>query len=136
MGILLLPSLSKPTVAPLIAAAVEFALVSTAFLALIIGLCYMGIMLFNNMSLQWAVEDAARVAEINSAATQSDIATAVNSYLSSVGLPNATVTYSSSVTSGATIATITASYNQTYALPMISTFNIHFTSNLSVPIAS
>ena len=118
------------------AAAVEFALVSTAFLAMVIGLCYIGIMLFNNMSLQWAVEKAARVAEINSAATQSDIASAVNSYLSSVGLPNATVTYSSTVSGGVTTATIQASYNQSYTLPMVSTFHINFSSNLSVPIAS
>lgn len=118
------------------AVAVEFALVSTAFLAIVIGLCYVGIMLFNNMSLQWAVEKAARVAEINSAATQSDISTAVNSYLSSVGLPNATVTYSSSVSGGVTTATIQASYSQSYALPMISTFHINFSSNLTVPLAS
>ena len=118
------------------ATAVEFALVSTAFFALMIGLCYLGIMLFNNMSLQWAVEKAARVAEINSAATQSDIAAAVNSYLASEGLPNATVTYSSSVSGGVTTATISASYRQTYALPLISTFNINFSSNLTVPLAS
>jgi len=118
------------------AAAVEFALVSTAFLAMIIGLCYLGIMLFNNMGLHWAVEKAARVAEINTAATQSDIASAVNSYLAAEGLPNATVTYSSVVSGGATIATIQASYSQSYTLPMIHTFNINFSSNLSVPIAS
>jgi len=118
------------------AVAVEFALVSTAFIAVVFGLCYLGIMLYNNMSLQWAVEKAARVAEINTAATQTDIAGAVNSYLSSVGLPNATVAYSSSVTGGVTIATIQATYQQTYALPLISTFNLTFSSNLSVPLAS
>lgn len=118
------------------AAAVEFALVSSAFLAILIGLCYLGIMLFNNMSLEWAVEKAARVAEINNAATQTDIATAVNSYLSSVGLPDATVQYSTTVSGGVTIATIQANYRATYTLPMISTFHLNFTSNLSVPVAS
>ena len=118
------------------AVAVEFALVSTAFIAVMFGLCYLGIMLFNNMSLQWAVEKAARVAEINNAATQTDIARAINSYLSSEGLPDATVTYTSSVSSGVTIATIQASYQQTYAVPLISTFNLTFSSNLSVPLAS
>ncbi len=118
------------------AVAVEFALVSSVFLAVLLGICYLGIMLFNNMSLEWAVEKAARVAEVNSAATQSDIAGAVNSYLASEGLPNATVRYSSTVSGGVTIATISASYSQTYALPMISTFHLNFTSNLSVPVAS
>lgn len=118
------------------AAAVEFALVSGVFLSLLLGLCYVGVMLFNNMSLQWAVEKAARVAEINTSATQTQIAAAVNAYLSSVGLPNATVAYSSTVSGGVTIATISANYQQTYMLPMISTFHINFRSNLSVPLSS
>jgi len=33
------------------ATAVEFALVSSAFIALVLGICYVAIMLFNNLSL-------------------------------------------------------------------------------------
>jgi Flp pilus assembly protein TadG len=115
------------------ASAVEFALVSTAFISLVMGVCYIAIMLFNNMSLEWAMARAARIAEINKAATQSDIATAINTYLAANGLPNATVTYTSAVSGGLRSATIGASYSQTYDVPMISSFNIKFSSNIVVP---
>lgn len=115
------------------ASAVEFALVSTAFLSLLIGIWYLAIMLFSNMNLQWAMARAARMAEINKSVTQSDIAAAINSYLTGNGLPSATVTYSSSVSGGLRSATIGASFSQTYDVPMISSFHINFSSNLTVP---
>lgn len=118
------------------AAAVEFALVSVVFIPLLLGICYIGIMLFNRVSLDWAVEKAARVAEVNPSASASDIAAAVNSYLSSEGLPHATVVYSTVLSAGVTIATINAQYSQTYYLPMVSTFHMNFASNLSVPLTS
>ena len=115
------------------ATAVEFALVSSAFLSLVIGICYLCIMLFNNMSLEWAMARASRLAEINKDATQSDIAQAINTYLLGAGLPVATVQYSSTVSGGLRTATIAANYSQTYVLPMISTFQINFSSNITVP---
>lgn len=116
------------------ATALEFALVSTAFLSLVIGICYVAIMLFNNMGLEWALTKAARVAEINKAATQNDITTALNGYLAGMNLPNATVTYSSSVGSnGVRTANIGASYTQTYAVPMVHSFTINFSSAIVVP---
>jgi Flp pilus assembly protein TadG len=116
------------------ATAVEFALVSTAFIAFVIGIVYVSIMLFNNLSLEWALAKASRVAEINKTVTQSDVSQAVNAYLASMSLPTATVTYSSSVAAnGVRTANISASYSQTYVVPMISTFNINFSSNITVP---
>jgi Flp pilus assembly protein TadG len=115
------------------ASAVEFALVSTAFISLLIGIWYLAIMLFNNMSLQWAISRAARMAEINKSVTKDAITQAVNSYLSGNGLPNATVTYSSSVSGGLRSATIGASFSQNYDVPLISTFHINFSSNITVP---
>lgn len=115
------------------ASAVEFALVSTAFISLVIGIWYIAIMLFNNMSLEWAMARAARIAEINKAATKTDIANAINAYLAGNGLPNATVTFSSAVSGGLRSATIGASYSQDYAVPMISTFHINFSANIVVP---
>ena len=115
------------------ATAVEFALVSSAFLALVLGVCYLGLILFNNMTLEWALTRAARLAEINKAVTVSDIAQAVNGYLASTGLPNATITYSSTVSGGLRSATIAAGFSRTYEVPMISTFNINFHSSITVP---
>ena len=115
------------------ATAVEFALVSSAFIALVLGICYVAIMLFNNLSLQWAVANASRLAEINKSVTQTTIAQAVNANLASMNLPNATVVYTSSVSGGLRTAVITAGYRQTYTLPMVSTFNINFSSSITVP---
>lgn len=115
------------------ATAVEFALVSSAFIALVLGICYVAIMLFNNLSLQWAVANASRLAEINKSVTLTTIAQAVNANLASMNLPNATVVYTSSVSGGLRTAVITAGYSQTYTLPMVSTFNINFSSSITVP---
>jgi Flp pilus assembly protein TadG len=115
------------------ATAVEFALVSSALIALVMGICYVAIMLFNNLSLEWALANASRLAEINKSVTQATIAQAVNGHLASMQLPAATVVYTSSVSGGLRSAVITAGYTQTYTLPMVSTFQIHFSANITVP---
>jgi Flp pilus assembly protein TadG len=115
------------------ATAVEFALVSTAFMALVMGICYVAIMLFNNLSLEWALANASRLAEINKSVTQDSIAQVVNGHLASMNLPAATVVYTSSISGGLRTAVITAGYSQTYTLPMVSTFHINFSANITVP---
>lgn len=115
------------------ATAVEFALVSSAFIALVLGICYVAIMLFNNLSLGWALSSASRLAEINKSVTQATIAQAVNAQLASMNLPTATVQYTSSVSGGLRTAQITAGYTQTYTLPLVSTFQINFSSSITVP---
>lgn len=115
------------------ATAVEFALVSSALIALVLGICYVAIMLFNNLSLEWALANASRLAEINKSVTQATIAQAVNAHLASMDLPTATVQYTSSVSGGLRTAVITAGYSQTYTLPMVSTFQINFSSSITVP---
>jgi Flp pilus assembly protein TadG len=115
------------------AAALEFAIVSGAFIAFIMGICYISIMYFNRQSLDWAVQLAARQAEINSSVTQGQLRTTINSYLSSVGLPNATVTYSVATSGGLKTASIAASFSQTYSVPFVHTFNVTFSSSEAVP---
>ena len=115
------------------AAAVEFAIISSVFLTLVFGLCYVGIWMFDKSSLQWAVERASRLAAINSAVTQSEIADAVNGYLLSEGLPSADVAYSVSNSSGFPVASIQASFAQRYTLPFVSTFNITYSADASIP---
>ena len=117
------------------AAAVEFAVVSSAFIALIIGVCYVGIMLFTDLSLHWAVEKGARVAVIDSNTTQSAVSSAINGYLSSMGIPTATVTYS--VANGSfPVATVAATLTQSYSIPFISNFSITYSANTKVPQGS
>jgi Flp pilus assembly protein TadG len=113
------------------AAAVEFAIVSVAFFSFIFAIGYAGIMLFTDMALHWAVERSVRLAVIDSATTQTAIASEVNGFLTSLGIPAATVTYSVAAGTVPT-AHINATLTQTYTVPLISTMNITYTADAYV----
>ncbi len=117
------------------AAAVEFAIVSTVFFMCVIGIAYMGIMLYTNLAVHWALEKGARVAAVNTSTTQTAVASAINGYLNSVGVSSATVTYSV-VTGSFPVANITASLTQSYSVPLFSNFNITYSANTKVPQGS
>jgi len=117
------------------AAAVEFAIVSTAFIALVFGITYLGIMLNNKAMLQWAVEATIRKAAINTTVTQTQLTTELNGYLSTAGLPNATVTYNVG-TGVIPVATLTGTFSQTYVIPYVSTFNVTYSATAQVPQGS
>lgn len=115
------------------ATAVEFAVVSTVFLTFIMAIAYLGLMLFTFAGVHWAVEDASRVATINTAATQTQLQTAINNDLTSIGLPDATsVTYSVSNTPFQ-IATVSATLTQSYVVPLLSTVTITYSASTQVP---
>jgi Flp pilus assembly protein TadG len=117
------------------AAAVEFAMVSSAFITMIFGITYLSIMLHHRATLQWAVESAIRTAAITTTVTQSTMQTKVNAYLTSAGMPNATTTYT--VVAGAIpVATLTSTFSQTYKIPFVSTFNINYTATAKTPQGS
>jgi Flp pilus assembly protein TadG len=118
------------------AAAVEFAMVSSAFFAFVIGIAYVAVMLFNNASLNYAVEDAARTVAMNNAATQDQVKAKVNSYMTTAGLHSATVLYSTSTINNVLTGHIAANYTQTYTLPFVSTFHITFSAEAYVPLQS
>ena len=118
------------------AAAVEFAIVSVAFFAFLFAIAYVAIILFPNATLQWAVESASRLAAINTAVTQGEIADAVDGYLSSAGVSNANVTYTVTQSGTMKIASISASFDKTYVVPLIDSFEIHFSASTSVPQGS
>ena len=117
-------------------AAVEFAMISSAFFAFVIGIAYVAIMLFNNASLNYAVEDAARTVAANNAATQDQITAKVNSYMTTAGLSSATVLYSKSTINNVLTGHIAANYTQTYTLPFVTTFHITFNADAYVPLQS
>ena len=117
------------------AAAVEFAIVSSVFFAFILGIGYLGIMLFTDLAVHWALEKGARVAEIDTGTTRDAVAAAINGYLNSMGVASAAVTYS--VVNGVfPVAHIGATLTQTYAVPMISSFTITYSANTDVPQGS
>jgi hypothetical protein len=88
-------------------------------------------MLFTNLSVHWAVERAGRLAMINPAVTQTTVASAVNDYLVSIGLPSATVTYT--VQAGVIpTAHINATLERSYTVPLVSTFDITYVADAYV----
>jgi Flp pilus assembly protein TadG len=116
------------------AAAVEFAIIANVFITFVIGIAYVGIMLFNNASLDWAVDDAVRLATINANTDQTLIADTINARLSKFGLSNADVTYTVSTINAVQTAHIVASYARSYTIPFVHTFNITFTSDAYIPL--
>ena len=99
------------------------------------AIAYLGLMLFTYAGMHWAVEDASRVAAVNTAATQSQVQTAINNDLTSIGLPDATsVSYSVSYSPFQT-ATINATLTQTYVVPLISSVTITYSASTQVPQA-
>lgn len=113
----------------------EFAIVATVFLTFVMAIAYLGIMLFTYAGVHWAVEDASRLAAVNTSATQSQVQTAINNNLASIGLPYATsVTYSVSQTPFQ-IATVSATLAQSYVVPLLSTVNVTYSASTQVPQA-
>lgn len=118
------------------AAAVEFAIVSVAFLMFLFAIAYVGIIVYTNATLQWAVERGSRLAAIDPNVTQSTVSSAINSYLTAARAPTATVSYS--VTTSGTMKTgnISATFDRTYTVPLIKTFSIRYRATTSVPLGS
>ncbi len=116
------------------AAAVEFAIVCSAFLMFLFAIAYLGIIMFTDATLHWAVEKSSRLAVINASVTQSEIASAVNSYLASADAPAASVTYTVSQSGTLKTGQIVASFTKQYTVPMIRTFEINYSATTSVPL--
>jgi Flp pilus assembly protein TadG len=115
------------------AAALEFAIVGNVFLLLIMGISYSAIMMWHKSHLNWAVDSASRIAAINSSATQADISTAVNTYLSNVGMSPATVTYSVVTTNGVKVGQISATLSETMTVPLLRSFHLSYQASAKVP---
>ena len=116
------------------AAAIEFAIVGNVFLLLLIGTAYVSVMLWHAANLDWAVEAGSRVATINSSATQTDVSTAVNNYLSSVGMGAATIAYTVTTTGGVKVGQISASKTERFNVPLLNNYRITFHSYANVPL--
>jgi Flp pilus assembly protein TadG len=116
------------------ATAVEFAIIANVFICFIFGIAYVGIMLFNYASLDWAVDAAVRLATINANTDQILIADAINARLAKFGMSNADVTYTVSTINAVQTAHIAASYAESYTIPFVRTFNMTFRSDAYVPL--
>jgi Flp pilus assembly protein TadG len=117
------------------AAVVEFAIISTVFVSFILAIAYLGMMLYADLGVHWALEKGARLAAINTSTTQTAVADAINKYLQGMGVPAATVTYTVS-TDTITRAYITATLTETFTVPFIQTFTVTYSADTYVPQSS
>jgi len=115
------------------AAALEFALVSSAFITLIFGIVYFSIMLHTKTTLQWAVETTIRQAAIDASVTQTQLTTTLNGHLAGTNMPNAVVSYSVATVGTVQVATLTGSFNRTFTIPFVGTFNTTYSATAKTP---
>ena len=116
------------------AAAVEFAIVSSAFITFIFGIAYAAIMLHSNAALQWAVETTIRQAAIDPTVTQGNLTTNLNGLLAIAHMPNASsVNYAVTTVGTVDVATLTASFNRSFTIPFVATFNTTYTATAKTP---
>ena len=115
------------------AAALEFALVSSAFITMIFGIVYFAIMLNTNATLQWAVETTIRQAAIDASVTQTQLTTTLNGHLAATNMPDATVNYSVATVGAMQVATLTGTFTRTFTIPFVGTFNTTYSATAKTP---
>lgn len=101
-------------------AAVEFAFIFPLLVMFLIGIFVAGSLLHSVSSVNYALEETARMLQMNSKLTQQDLQAALDKKLSNYG--NQAVTLAMTVDKdsyGSTIARLTASYPYTLAVPFI-----------------
>jgi Flp pilus assembly protein TadG len=115
-------------------AAIEFAVVGNVFLMFVIAIAYAAIILWHEAHLDWAVQRSSRLAALGgTTVTATDIQTAVNGYLTSVGMNPATVQYQVSTLGGAKVGQITASMTETFSVPLFKPLHLTYTASADVP---
>lgn len=101
-------------------AAVEFAFVLPLLIIFLIGIYAAGALLHSVSSVGYALEETARMLQMNSKLTQKDLQAALDKKLSSFGSQAVTLAMTVDKDSyGSSIARLTASYPYTLAIPFI-----------------
>ncbi len=97
------------------ATAVEFGLVVTPFLVMVLGAVEVGRALWIQATLQYAVEEAARFAIVNTSSSTTAVATQAQTSCTGTGMSttvcNGAFTAAQDTTGGKTYVSITATYN-------------------------
>jgi Flp pilus assembly protein TadG len=101
-------------------AAVEFAFVFPLLIVLVLGIYSVGSVMHSISSVRYALEETARVLQMNPDLTQSDLQQVIDEKLTSYGKQAVTLTMAIAKDGfGSDIAHLTASYPYTIAVPFI-----------------
>lgn len=101
-------------------AAVEFAFVFPLLIMLVLGTYSVGAIMHSVSSVRYALEETARMLQMNPALTEGDLQTALDGKLGNFGKQEVTLTMSVEADdSGSSIARLTAHFPYTIAVPFI-----------------
>jgi Flp pilus assembly protein TadG len=114
-------------------AAVEFGFVAPVLLASLFAILYIGKMYLDTQTLQTAVESAGRLIVTNSSVTQDQLKTAIQNSIGVIGNPTITVSYTTTTIGGQSVGHLTATMTRSYAVPLITTYNMTYTAETYIP---
>lgn len=118
--------------------AVEFAMVSLMFLAIVFGTIEIGRVLWTKSAIEYGVESTARYVLVHSTATDSDLIAYTKSTVSDMGVDSSllTVSVTRETLSGVNIVGIDGTYIYSNILPFLpaSWNNITLTVSSSIPV--
>lgn len=114
--------------------ALEFALVSPVFFALVFAAIQFSLSFHHSNTARWAVEKAARAAVLNGDVDEAAMQALVDSYLSSVDSPVAIdVSYTVDNSSSVPMGTLTANYSRKITVPLAGYYMVSSDFNVAVP---
>lgn len=93
-------------------------------------------MYFDTQTLQTAVESAGRMMALNSNVTQSQLQTAIQNGLGSIGNPTVTVNYATVTINGVSVGHLSATLTRSYTVPLITTYNMNYTADTYLPAST
>lgn len=123
----------KPCAATSGSAAIEFAVVGPVLIAMLFGMYCFGEAYFDTQTLQTAVESAGRMMALSSNVTQSELQTAVQNGLASIGNPSVTVSYATTTVDGVSVGHLSATMTRSYFVPLLKTYNFTYTADTYLP---
>ncbi|MDI7776562.1 pilus assembly protein [Asticcacaulis sp. EMRT-3] len=117
------------------ASALEFALVSPIFIAMLFGVFYVGMAFYCDASVRHAVQKNSRMLILNPATSASALQDAVTADLSSIPVENLSVTVTSETADAyEKVDRISWHYSYTLSIPLFPDFLINSGSSLVVPM--
>jgi Flp pilus assembly protein TadG len=115
------------------ATATEFAIVLPVFVAMLFGIFEFSRLIFVSSSVQWAVDRAARLAVIDTEATDADIEAEIEAHLAVSKSPAVNIAINRTMINTVDVVRITAHYDHLVQGPLIPSFTVGFDFETIVP---
>lgn len=119
-------------------AAVEFALVTPAFLVMIFGVFWMGWVAFCSHSVHHALDLSARALQLKPTSTQDDLLALMRKSVS-IGTDAQNITISlkfDPVSSGTQLAHVTAAFPLSVVIPLYGVYSTNYSTSVTVPVTA